>query len=61
MTCEQEMCPNWDGWGCPCDVLHIEKPAPKPQCPECGNVEGMLHSAWDGWSCCICDWEANPL
>lgn len=56
--CEQEMCPNWDGFGCPCDVLDLEKPR---RCPECGNVEGMAHSAWDGWSCSICDWEENPL
>jgi hypothetical protein len=24
--CEQELCPNWDGWGCPCDLFDIEKP-----------------------------------
>lgn len=56
--CEQEMCPNWDGWGCPCDVLDLDKPAP---CPDCGNSEGMRHDPWDGRSCSICDWEENPL
>lgn len=23
--CEQEMCPNWDGEGCPCGVLGLDK------------------------------------
>lgn len=25
MSCEQEMCPFWDGDGCPCRVLDIDE------------------------------------
>jgi ribosomal protein S27AE len=56
--CEQEMCPNWDGWGCPCDVLDIAKPG-RLDCPECGSP--AVHDAWDGWSCGLCGWMENPL
>lgn len=57
--CEQEMCPNWDGWGCPCDVLDLPKPEPRPICDECGSF--MSHDSWDGWFCLTCGWEENPL
>ena len=56
--CEQEMCPNWDGWGCPCEVLDIDKPETR-RCPECGWP--MKHDLWDGWSCGQCYWEENPM
>lgn len=26
--CDQEMCPYWDGEGCPCDVFDIDPPGP---------------------------------
>ena len=25
MSCEQEMCPFWDGEGCPCSLLGMEE------------------------------------
>lgn len=25
MRCDQEMCPFWDGHGCPCEVLDISE------------------------------------
>lgn len=56
--CTQEMCPNWDGWGCPCDVLDLERPE-KRLCPEC--LSAATHDIWDGWYCEVCDWEENPL
>ena len=56
--CEQEMCPNWDGWGCPCDVLDLDKPEAR-KCPECDSAAS--HSVWDGWHCFVCGWEENPL
>lgn len=33
MRCEQEMCANWDGFGCPCAVLDLE---PVVMC-DCGS------------------------
>jgi ribosomal protein L37AE/L43A len=52
------MCPNWDGWGCLCDVLDLDKPESR-QCPECNSA--ATHSVWDGWHCFVCGWEENPL
>jgi hypothetical protein len=25
MSCDQEMCPMWDGDGCPCDLFGLER------------------------------------
>ena len=26
--CDQEMCPYWDGHGCPCEAFGIDPPGP---------------------------------
>ncbi len=58
-ACDQEMCPNWDGFACPCAVLGIARAETDRRCPEC--LSAAAHDVWDGWFCEVCDWEENPL
>jgi hypothetical protein len=56
--CRQEMCSNWDGWGCPCEVLDLEPDG--EMCQECG-LSRLEHGAMSGHWCPVCGWEENPL
>ena len=29
MRCEAELCPNWTGQGCICEVLDLDRPEPE--------------------------------
>ena len=51
-ACEQEMCPNWDGHGCPCDLLDI--PKPDRMCSHCltpisSTDDDPCEPCWNDW------------
>lgn len=52
-ACEQETCPNWDGWGCPCGVLDIEKPS-HAGCVLCGCGMDEHNDPRGGGGCATC-------
>lgn len=47
--CEQEMCPNWDDFGCPCAVLDTV-PHATPCCDRHAD-RGLYH--WHGHGHCV--------
>jgi hypothetical protein len=46
--CDQELCPQWTGSGCVCEVLDIEQPE---RCQRCGRPTDL-------GECDLCDFES---
>jgi len=52
VTCEQEMCRNWTGFGCACAVLDIE--------PDTTSFDDREHACRSCW-CSVYDHNADEL